>query len=191
MDFLYNKTVKVVLEKTSVNRIEQMQKVLCCYYLLNSDIDVRSKWIELSNDIKTRDKAIYKDAKTEGDNIVDGLSTFHAISAEEASLSKKVFSNTLSIIEKESSWEKKAYDYLDSKTKAHPIVSKLIIVLLSGILTGLIGNIVYDAVRDDGTSHIHQNTVFIRHNQQMKEVYVDKDGFIKIDDVSGFMIKIE
>lgn len=181
----------VILEKTSVDRIKQIQRVLLYYYSLNSDIDVRSKWIELSQCIKTSDRKVFEDAKTDCDFIVDNLSSFQIINTEEATLSKEVFPNVISIIKRESNWEKKAYDYLDSRTKDHPLVSKLIIVLLSGLLTGLFSNIVYDAVKNDDASKLYQNTIFVCQNQQMKEIFVDKDGYIKIRDASEFMINKE
>ena len=66
---------------------------------------------------------------------------------------KKTWCKVKDVIKKEIECEKKLRDILNKKAEDHPIISKIIIVILTGILLGLVEDCIHDAIQEWHTNY--------------------------------------
>ena len=73
-------------------------------------------------------------------------------SSDERSLFSDTWDAIKNAIEKEIDFEQKVYSYLQKLAEDHPVMAKLIVVILMGILLGLAEDCIHDAIKKEPES---------------------------------------
>ena len=140
----------IFLERISPENLEWKQRLLCYYYYLNkNNHDFNEDWEAIKSKLEEFDKSenISKDSQI-AYIVLDELIEGNVISNDDARITKSILDRVFEILENESKWECHIYDYLVDKASEHPIVAKLIVVLLSGLLTSLLSSAIYDGIKN-------------------------------------------
>ena len=85
-------------------------------------------------------------------------------SIDERSLFSDAWDAIKNTVEKEIDFEQKVYSYLQKLAEDHPIMAKLIVVILMGILLGLAEDCIHDAIKKEP------------ENTQIVNVYIQEEG---------------
>ena len=175
--------MKFVLETRKIDKISMYQRILCYYYYYleieerpSSEVleDYEKKLSSIENCIQ-----YYKDFFNNEsiDNTEECVQTYDFIiyskkvkPVEEVGVVKKAWKKVRNIIDKEINSEKKLHNMLNELADNHPIISKIIIAILTGILLGLTEDCIHDAIQNSETQNIVETTnIYIGTGDSYKE----------------------
>lgn len=81
------------------------------------------------------------------------------------------------MIQKEIEGERKLRDHLNRKAEDHPIISKVIIVILTGILLGLLEDCIHDSIQESrGREQVRITNIYV-NGENYAETWIEKDGY--------------
>lgn len=183
---------ELVLEKRKIDKISQRKRLLCYYYFY---LQMQKKSIgELWNDYDNLLSGIEKwfkyyeifFANQSIDDEEECVEVCYLVTGKKDSLLqnelKKVWRKVKNVIKKEIDCEKKLQEILNNKAKEHPIISKIIIVILTGILVGLVEDCIHDAIQmNDGQNDSQITNIYIidENNNYTQILYKEDNIFIE------------
>ena len=98
---------------------------------------------------------------------------------EEKTLSK-IVCHIKSLLERVTKKERDVFDKYNLLAKQHPIVTRAIIVVLSGILTGLLSSCIYEGIKSS-REDVNEIYVLDDSTQSAIHIYKKEDGSIIIE----------
>ena len=180
--------MKIEFEFVKVNQVSQGARLLYYFYLLslnNKNKSEQNLWEELVNKyIQFGEK---NSSYSEVDLTID-LEAFQIVysafsgkieEVEEKTLSK-IVCHIKSLLERVTKKERDVFDKYNLLAKQHPIVTRAIIVVLSGILTGLLSSCIYEGIKSS-REDVNEIYVLDDSTQSAIHIYKKEDGSIIIE----------
>lgn len=184
----------ILIEKKPMDTIGRTERLLLYYYLFQkSESSSQDEWVTVFNQIRRLDKKSRNDIAAQIDcQVIADMVDYHVISQDDMRSTKDGLNKFFSLLNKEIEGERKAFDYMNDLANRHPIISRLIVTLLTGILTSILGNIVYTAVttNDVNKENVHPYSLYIYQNDQMEEICLDEYNSFSITKVDEHNIKV-
>ena len=189
MSLLYKTNyMKIEFEFVKVNQVSQGARLLYYFYLLslnNKNKSEQNLWEELVNKyIQFGEK---NSSYSEVDLTID-LEAFQIVysaisgkieEVEEKTLSK-IVCHIKSLLERVTKKERDVFDKYNLLAEQHPIVTRAIIVVLSGILTGLLSSCIYEGIKSS-REDVNEIYVLDDSTQTAIHIYKKEDGSIIIE----------
>lgn len=178
-----------VFETKKIDKISQKKRLLCYYYfyLKMQDKNISEMWDDydkllsgIENWIKYYEKFFSEQSIDDEKECVE---IYYLVTNKKDLLLqnelKKVWRKVKDVIKKEIDCEKKLQDILNKKEKEHPIISKIIIVILTGILVGLVEDCIHDAIQMNNSQSDSQITnIYINENNNYVQIYENEGNIV-------------
>lgn len=183
-----------VLETKKIDKISQEKRLLCYYYfyLKMQNKNISEMWADydkllsgIENWIKYYEKFFSEQSIDDEKECVE---IYYLVTNKKDLLLqnelKKVWRKVKDVIKKEIDCEKKLQDILNNKAKEHPIISKIIIVILTGILVGLVEDCIHDAIQiNNGQSDLQITNIYIINEDNNYKKMLYKEGRIVMEEI--------
>lgn len=142
---------------------DKSRKRLLAYYNLINKLNekteaaefVQDKW-KTVQEVREKSSLLMPDFVIEGDIVVECmhrniiLETYITIikreKPEEEELAVTLWQKVVHILEKEREWEKSTMQFLNELAATHPLISKALVAVLSGVLIGLLTNCISEGI---------------------------------------------
>ena len=181
------------IETKKIDKIETNKRLLCYYYLFyHMQKDMGEMWHDyekllegMKNWIKYYEDFFANPYIKDEDESVE---VYYLITGNEDTLLqneiRKTWCKVKGVIKKEIDCEKKLRDILNNKAKDHPIISKIIIVILTGILLGLVEDCIHDAIQmNNGKSGTQITNIYISDENNNYTQILYQENNIVIEEI--------
>lgn len=184
------KMVELILEKRKIDKISQRKRLLCYYYfyLQMQKKNASEMWDDydkllagIEDWVKYYEKFFANPSINDEEECVEMC---YLITGKEDVLlqneQKNVWRKIKDVIKREIDCEKKLQDILNQKAEEHPIISKIIIVILTGILVGLVEDCIHDAIQMNNGQNESQitNIYIIDENNNYTQMLYNEDRIV-------------
>lgn len=181
---------ELILEKRKIDKISQRKRLLCYYYfyLQMQKKNASEMWDDYVNLLAgIEDWVKYYEKFFANPSINDEeecVEMCYLITGKEDVLLhnelKNVWRKIKDVIKREIDCEKKLQDILNQKAEEHPIISKIIIVILTGILVGLVEDCIHDAIQMNNGQNESQitNIYIIDENNNYTQMLYNEDRIV-------------
>lgn len=180
----------LLIEKVKINTISQKKRLLCYWFYFQKSLgnSVSEIWDEyekiLDNAENWHENYIEFFDNVSEDDENKMLDEFYAETGNKDKSEQKVLEKTWNsvrdLIKKEIDCEKKLRDILNEKAKDHPIIARIIIAILTGILLGLVEDCIHDAIQMCDTQETAQTTnIYITDvNNNYYQILYENNGIV-------------
>lgn len=163
---------ELVLETVKIDKISHKKRLLCYYYfyLQMQNKSISEMWSNYKNLLDDKEnwtkyyKNFFENASIDDEKECVEI-CYIVTGNKDTSLQNKLIKlwrQIKDVIKKEIDCEKRLRDILNNKANDHPIVTKIIIVILSGILLGLVEDCIHDAIQmNTGQSEAQITNIYI------------------------------
>ena len=184
----------ICIEVSTFDKLSYQQRLLYYFYLFHKDKEpeYQKYWDAFRKDIKEKKNydlfVTYVTDEEKMDKCL-GEQTLEAVCekclgvVDETAILQKCWNKVIYIIRHESKWEQQVYQCLEDAGKKHPLVAKLIVLLLTGILTGIIANCIYDGITMPDTESVQMEEgwvkLYLEEDDCYKLIYFSDEGEVK------------
>lgn len=188
-------TIGVVWERTKIDSISRQQRLLYFYYFFlkmqnKEESVIREEYFSLLH--ATSNWFTYYHEYFANETIDDqaelGMVCDCVVKGNNETIKNQVnriWKKVKAAFRKEIECEKQLRSTLNKKAEEHPIVSKIIILVLTGILLGLVEDCIHDVILKKSEDRNNRITnIYVKENSDIKRVYYEGET-ITIEDLDG------
>lgn len=167
-----------------VRRIGRYYQILQKMYgkSFEKDWDEYKEFIENEKDAFKEYKVYFEDKSNDVEE--DCVKVYSKVTEDTSNKTRSIFNELWKkirdVIEKEISIEKSLYEILQETAANHPIIAKIVIAVLTGILLGLIEDCIHDGIQNSKKVETTQTVnIYLQENEDS----LNNDNSIKIKDI--------
>ena len=177
-----------ILDTIEINEISQEKRILCYYYyyLQMQGKSLNEMWKDYEKVLATVENWREQYKKFFADGAIDDekecIKMYYIITKDKDSAIKQRWRTVKNIIKKEKDCEKKLSIILNNQAEEHPIISKIIVVILTTILLGLVKDCIHDAIQENSARN-QEKIIYITNEKDQYRKIQYKGNTIIIEDI--------